>query len=107
MTIRTSFTLETLKLNLHKKLGLSDNVVVGRMAYCIPHAVDVGKWQLVDVDDDIAFIFDMHAVSGGFRTMYLYMEPKMGENSAPRVQETHLRPAPATFEAPSPSTPAT
>ncbi|MED6168846.1 hypothetical protein PIB30_118202 [Stylosanthes scabra] len=82
MTIRTSFTLETLKLNLHKKLGLSDNVVVGRMAYRIPHAVDVGKWQLVDVDDDIACIFDMHTVSGGFRTMYLYVEPEMGENLA-------------------------
>ncbi|MED6219111.1 hypothetical protein PIB30_032835 [Stylosanthes scabra] len=81
MTIKTSFILETLKLNLHKKLRL-DNVVVGRMAYRIPHAVDVGKWQLVDVDDDIARIFDMHAVSGGFRTMYLYVEPKMGENLA-------------------------
>ncbi|MED6180350.1 hypothetical protein PIB30_009418 [Stylosanthes scabra] len=71
MTIKTSFTLETLKLNLHKKHGLSDNVVVGRMAYRIPHVVDVGKWQLVDIDDDIACIFDMHTVSGGFRTMYL------------------------------------
>ncbi|MED6149573.1 hypothetical protein PIB30_063791 [Stylosanthes scabra] len=52
------------------------------MAYRIPHAVDVGKWQLVDVDDDIACIFDMHAVSGGFRTLYLYVEPEMGENLA-------------------------
>ncbi|MED6187323.1 hypothetical protein PIB30_075365 [Stylosanthes scabra] len=51
MTIKNSFTLETLKVNLNKKLGLRDNEVVGRMAYCIPHAVDVGKWQLVDADD--------------------------------------------------------
>ncbi|MED6169019.1 hypothetical protein PIB30_017385 [Stylosanthes scabra] len=80
MTIKNSFTLKTLKINLHKKLGLRDNEVVGRMAYRIPHAVDVGKWQLVDVDDDIACIFDMHAVSGGFRTVYLYVEPEMGEN---------------------------
>ncbi|MED6170021.1 hypothetical protein PIB30_026738 [Stylosanthes scabra] len=82
MTIKTSFTLETLKLTLHKKLDLSDNVIVGRMAYRIQHAVDVGKWQLVDVDDNIACIFDMHAVSGGLRTMYLYVEPEMGENLA-------------------------
>ncbi|MED6125690.1 hypothetical protein PIB30_071006 [Stylosanthes scabra] len=32
MTIKTSFTLEMLKLNLHKKLGLSDNAVVVKMA---------------------------------------------------------------------------
>ncbi|MED6163029.1 hypothetical protein PIB30_076141 [Stylosanthes scabra] len=67
MSIKRSFTLETLKKNLHRKLGLRDNEVVGRMAYCIPHAVDAGKWH-------------MHAVSGGFRTMYLYVEPEMGEN---------------------------
>ncbi|MED6114517.1 hypothetical protein PIB30_080984 [Stylosanthes scabra] len=80
MSIKSSFTLETLNKNLYKKLGLRDNEVVGRMAYHIPHAVDARKWQLVDVDDDIACIFDMHAISGGFRTMYLYVEAEMGEN---------------------------
>ncbi|MED6188036.1 hypothetical protein PIB30_082210 [Stylosanthes scabra] len=80
MSIKSSFTLETLKKNLHKKLGLRDNKVVGRMAYRIPDAVDAGKWQLVDVDDDIASIFEMHVVFGGFRTMYMYVGPEMGEN---------------------------
>ncbi|MED6220043.1 hypothetical protein PIB30_041299 [Stylosanthes scabra] len=45
MSIKSSFTLETLKRNLHKKIGLKDNEVVG-MAYRIPHAVYAGKWQL-------------------------------------------------------------
>ncbi|MED6107741.1 hypothetical protein PIB30_017007 [Stylosanthes scabra] len=52
------------------------------MAYCIPHAVDTGKWQLVDVDDLIAHLFDMHSVSGGFRTMYLYVGIEMSVNLA-------------------------
>ncbi|MED6164980.1 hypothetical protein PIB30_095344, partial [Stylosanthes scabra] len=80
MSIKSSFTFETLKKSLHKKLGLRDNEVVGRMAYRIPHVVDAGKWQLVDVDDNITCIFDMHAVSCGFRTIYLYVESEMGEN---------------------------
>ncbi|MED6213946.1 hypothetical protein PIB30_098340 [Stylosanthes scabra] len=80
MSIKSSFTLEMLKKNLHKKLGLMKNEVVGRMAYRIPYAVDVGKWQFVDVDDDIACIFDMHSVFGSFRTMYLYVESEIGEN---------------------------
>ncbi|MED6124105.1 hypothetical protein PIB30_055958, partial [Stylosanthes scabra] len=39
MSIKSSFTLEILKKTLHKKLGLRDNEIVGRMAYRIPHAV--------------------------------------------------------------------
>ncbi|MED6223588.1 hypothetical protein PIB30_075404 [Stylosanthes scabra] len=50
------------------------------MAYRVPHAVHARKWQLVDVDDDIRCLFDMHPASGGFRTMYLYVESEMGEN---------------------------
>ncbi|MED6116626.1 hypothetical protein PIB30_101961 [Stylosanthes scabra] len=80
MSIKSSFTLEMLKKNIHKKLVLKDNEVVGKMVYRIPHAVEAGKWQLVDVDDGIACLFDMHAVSSGFRTMYLYVETKMGKN---------------------------
>ncbi|MED6215793.1 hypothetical protein PIB30_001411 [Stylosanthes scabra] len=52
------------------------------MACRIPHAVDSGKWQLVDVDNDIACIFDIHSVSDGFRTMYLYVESEIGNNLA-------------------------
>ncbi|MED6177868.1 hypothetical protein PIB30_102115 [Stylosanthes scabra] len=82
MSIKSSFTLKILKKNLHKKIGLKDNQVVGRMTYRIPHAVDAEKWQLVDVGDDIACLFDMHSGSDRYRTIVASAQKNL-ENSTP------------------------
>ncbi|MED6162416.1 hypothetical protein PIB30_070247, partial [Stylosanthes scabra] len=86
MSIKRSCTLDMFKKSIQKKIGLKDNEAVGRMAYRIPHALDEHKWQLVDVDDDIECLFDMHAIPKVLRTMYLYVESVLGNN----VDETPL-----------------